>query len=952
VSEYRASGFFVLRTPLLPFAAQRGLREALDDPLLRAGITLASPSIDAAIAHWQRDPTSRRGRKTERALMRYVTRAATRPTPFGLFAGVSVGAVGDRTRLELPAREHYAASSRVSLAWATGLAGRMAERPELIYRPNSTLYRLPGRWRYVARREQGGRWIHSLRELRDGPALALVLDRARDGATSAQLAEALAGRAGEERARTFVRELIERQIVVRELPPVTGGGDLPEPVREAVAELERAGQAPPQTVQLRKPARDLTIGAELIAELTRGVEVLRRWAAPAIDPLADFREAFQRRYGWREVPLAEAIDAAAGVGLDVLDEPDPAAAAEDRDRLLLAKVTAALHSGAGEIVVEADELERDPPPLPPSFVVAASVAAASAAAIDRGDFRVWLKYASGPDAVGTFARFCPDDPELDARVREHLRAEEALDPDAVHAEIAHLPQLEWAAAVERPLLRDVEIDYLGPSGAPPERRLRLADLLISVAGDRVRLRSAVDGRWVVPRLSSALNLDLRLPPAFRLLALIGAQDGVELSWGWGALRSAPYHPRVRSGRTILAPAHWRLGRQDLEPVATLRERLGLPRHVAVVESLAKPDHVLPVDLDSAAGVELLRGLAGDEVHLLELLPDPAELCVEGPEGRFTHELLVPFLGRAVRRRAPARPAPAMRRSFPPGSEWLYVKLYCGSAATDRVLRQYVGPLCERLTAEGAVQRWHFLRYLDPELHVRLRLYGEPAALRESALPLITELSEGLLERRLIWRTTLDTYERDVESPGGPVAAALFDDWFHADSEAAVHALAAAHREGDGPERRWRLALQGTDAVLAAFALGPAARVELMRSARQELAELEAPGDSRSFATRYGARHRAERDELEHALRAARDGVAHGPLRAYAERAGRFAAIAAALAAAHAEGEVTRPLTELAVSLVHLRINRLLRLGSLEPEVRLYDALERLYSSDLARTGSH
>jgi hypothetical protein len=36
--------------------------------------------------------------------------------------------------------------------------------------------------------------------------------------------------------------------------------------------------------------------------------------------------------------------------------------------------------------------------------------------------------------------------------------------------------------------------------------------------------------------------------------------------------------------------------------------------------------------------------------------------------------------------------------------------------------------------------------------------------------------------------------------------------------------------------------------------------------------------------------------------------------------------------------------------VHLRVNRLLRLGSLEPEVRLYDALERLYAAQLAREG--
>jgi thiopeptide-type bacteriocin biosynthesis protein len=352
---------------------------------------------------------------------------------------------------------------------------------------------------------------------------------------------------------------------------------------------------------------------------------------------------------------------------------------------------------------------------------------------------------------------------------------------------------------------------------------------------------------------------------------------------------------------------------------------------------------------------LVRGR--EDVDLLEVFPDPAELCVEGPEGRFTHELIVPFLARAPRRRETARPAIAagagdgVGRSFPPGSEWLYLKLYGGSAGADRLLRDHVGPLCERLVGEGVVTRWFFIRYLDPELHLRVRLHGDPSALMGSALPLIGELSEGLLERRLIWRATLDTLEREVERYGGVAGVALCEAWFHADSEAAVAALAAEHREGDGLERRWRVALLAADAGLGAFGLDPLAKVAAMRLARSDVAEASGSLDPRSFAERYGERHHAERLELQHALHEAREGSARGPFRAYGERAGRFQEIADALLGAHADGRLTRSPVDIALSLVHLRINRLLRLGSLEPEVRLYDALERLYSSELARAGS-
>ncbi|MEA2195013.1 MAG: lantibiotic biosynthesis protein, partial [Solirubrobacteraceae bacterium] len=730
----------------------------------------------------------------------------------------------------------------------------------------------------------------------------------------------------------------------------------------------------PLAVELHKPAPGLTIGPALTDELLRGVDVVRHWQPLAgDDALHAFRAAFERRYGEREVPLTEALDEDAGVGAGVLREgPARPPADERRERLLLAKLEDALRRRAGEIVVERGELEREPVALPPSFVVGARVAAASAAAVDRGDFRVWLKSVRGPDAMGMFTRFCRVDDRLRDRVGAHMRSEEALDPDAVHAEIAHLPQLELGPVLHRPLLRSVEIDYLGPSGAPRERRLQLSDLLVSVAGESVLLRSRRDGRWVVPRLGAALNIDLNVPPAFRLLVLVERQEGIHLGWSWGALRHAPYQPRVRSGRTILAPARWRLDGDDVAALghgsdaerfraaARLREARRLPRHVAVTDE----DNILPVDLDSTVGVDLLLGLARgrETVDLIEVHPDPSQLVVEGPEGRFAHELIVPFLGRAPRRRAPAPArggtaagggaADAVRRSFAPGSGWLYLKIYSGAGAADEILRRGVAPLCERLAGDGALTGWFFVRYADPDPHLRVRLQVERPERRGDALAQIGELGDALLERRLAWRTTLDTYEREVERYGGATGIELCERWFAADSEAAAALLRAAHERAASADARRRAALLAVDAALDAFGLGDAARHDAMRAAREHRAGLleEAAGvtDARSFARRYAHRHRREHDALEEALAQARDGAPDALLAPYAERAERFRAIAAELHAAHDAGALTRPPLDLCLSLVHMRVNRLLLLGTPEPEVRLYDALERLYASQLAR----
>jgi hypothetical protein len=125
--EFDTPGFFVMRTPLLPFdelmawteglqtasagddparleaalaedhaVLGRRLREAFAQPELREALFVASHSLDERLD--QDDD------KVLRALARYFVRMAGRPTPFSLFAGCSVGTVGASTRLDLDAR--------------------------------------------------------------------------------------------------------------------------------------------------------------------------------------------------------------------------------------------------------------------------------------------------------------------------------------------------------------------------------------------------------------------------------------------------------------------------------------------------------------------------------------------------------------------------------------------------------------------------------------------------------------------------------------------------------------------------------------------------------------------------------------------------------------------------------------------------------------------------------
>ena len=91
------------------------LRAVYARPEVREALFLASPDLEARFDIWLHQPESESGQKIERALVRYFARMAGRATPFGLFAGCSVGTTGRTTRVLLRGRASYRRHSRLDM---------------------------------------------------------------------------------------------------------------------------------------------------------------------------------------------------------------------------------------------------------------------------------------------------------------------------------------------------------------------------------------------------------------------------------------------------------------------------------------------------------------------------------------------------------------------------------------------------------------------------------------------------------------------------------------------------------------------------------------------------------------------------------------------------------------------------------------------------------------------
>src|SRR5262249_1813425 len=155
-------------------------------PELREALFLASPSLDERVEVWLREPGAEAGQKVERALVRYFQRMASRATPFGLFAGCSVGTIGRRTELRLEGRGRYRGRGRLDrdyvVSLTTALSGDAALRAVLTYRPSSSIYCLNGRLRYMEVRRGAKGWSHHRVGVEASHYLTDTLVRAASGA--------------------------------------------------------------------------------------------------------------------------------------------------------------------------------------------------------------------------------------------------------------------------------------------------------------------------------------------------------------------------------------------------------------------------------------------------------------------------------------------------------------------------------------------------------------------------------------------------------------------------------------------------------------------------------------------------------------------------------------------------------------------------------------------------
>jgi thiopeptide-type bacteriocin biosynthesis protein len=136
-----------------------------------------------------------------------------------------------------------------------------------------------------------------------------------------------------------------------------------------------------------------------------------------------------------------------------------------------------------------------------------------------------------------------------------------------------------------------------------------------------------------------------------------------------------------------------------------------------------------------------------------------------------------------------------------------------------------GRLAGNALAAGLADSWFFIRYADPDPHLRLRFHGLPDRLSSQLFGQVCHWAGGLVERGVCARFVFDTYDAEIERFGGPEGLAESERLFHADSLRRRRSRARiSSREWSAEDDRTTLMALTVDDLLRSAGMAAAARL--------------------------------------------------------------------------------------------------------------------------------
>ena len=701
---------YVLRVPAQDISYSSDI-DVWQDKLFKEALYLASPELYAEL-----EKAILQGVISEPlrySLLKYVLRISSRCTPFGLFAGCSVGKFGDKTLIEIAPVDSYERQTRLDMNFAVAWAQQLAKRPEisrqLLWYPNNSLYKIGQQFRYVEYTyNKRNRREHSLEAVAYTDYLHIIINKAQPGATIKELAMLLVDDDITLQDSTdFIYQLIDNQVLVSELEPTVTGQDFLVQIRSILLKLNNTdvfiafidhilfslenldtqiGNPVSSYKNINSLIEDKNIDYELKYlfqtdlypatthntldkkwgyKIQRLLPFLNKMTPPQKESNLDrFISAFTKRYETREIPLTTALDTEIGIGyLQHQDATDSTVFLEGLTipykpsksqqyttspfhEILYTKLddNVSILELTDDDLADFEENWNDLPDTISTMVELVKL---------NGEEKMVLGSIGGSSAANLLGRFTAGDSQINDLVKNITKREQKSNPDEILAEIVHLPESRTGNVIRRAAIRDYEIPYLGQSSVDKTYQIPIEDLMISVQGRQIKLRSKKHDKYILPRLSNAHNYSAKSLPIYHFLCDLqtqGLRSWIGFSWG-SLLQKRAFLPRVAYKEFILSKARWLIEQKALKTFISLDDNSLIPavddwrgtHTIPDKAQLVEGDNTLLIDFKNIASVRMwLDAVKKKKEFILEEFLFTEDCVVNRNNKGFTNQIVISF----------------------------------------------------------------------------------------------------------------------------------------------------------------------------------------------------------------------------------------------------------------------------------------------------------------------
>jgi lantibiotic biosynthesis protein len=573
------------------------------------------------------------------------------------------------------------------------------------------------------------------------------------------------------------------------------------------------------------------------------------------EQLESFARRFYERFEDREMPLLQVLDSETGIGYletvgrnmnPLLDGVALAIPSNTQQSISWSAAQqwlfALLKKATVEKLYEVTILEEDIKnnvinwdDTPPSIAIMFRLI---------NDGKLLVENIGGSSAANLLARFAHSNVSIKNLVQQITDAEQSINPEIIFAEIVHLPESRVGNVLLHPVFRSYEIPYLASSSLSKEQQINVEDLSISVQNGVIYLRSQKLQKIVIPRLSSAHNFGFNALPVYQFLGdLQTHQLRNSFAFYWGNLSNEfIFLPRVTYKNLVLKEATWQFAKKEMELlVKDLKQQkqdfINLHRLPCLLV-LADGDNELLVDRESPVSVmAFIDAIKNRASIILKEFMGYDKTPIKDSSGQYFINQFITSLVKTIptyTNKVNVSSSTDIERNFVPGTEWFYVKLYCGNKSADKILEVYIDSLLVALRKMDLIDHWFFIRYVDTHFHLRLRFHIKDHNNIGMVMYTCGKTFQQLQEQNLVWKVQIDTYNREIERYGNLLCIPS-EKLFGIDSD--LQLLFLKNTEGDEREHiRWLWGMKSIDWLLDSFAYTLEEKIQLMHQMRTTFAK--------------------------------------------------------------------------------------------------------------------